>query len=111
MLDRKVKSATRPDDEFKNNTDLAKAKGNQSILPEKRENPKLSSPGGTKITDRPSSASAGQRFIGKSQNLKELFEKNWQNVNFTQKIDPASGAQTHIKSLTVLDTNKMVHED
>ena len=30
-----------------------------------------------KITDRPSSASAGQKFIGKQQNLKELFEKNW----------------------------------
>lgn len=82
-----------------------------STLPERRENAKLASPGGTKITDRPASASVGQRFIGKSQNLKELFEKNWQSVNFTQKIDPASGAQTHIKSLTVLDTNKMVHED
>jgi hypothetical protein len=32
-------------------------------------------------------------------------------VNFTQKIDPASGAQTHFKSLTVLDIAKMVHED
>jgi len=59
VLDRKVKSATRPDEDFKNNAELAKAKGNQPNLPEKRENPKINSPGGTKITDRPSSASAG----------------------------------------------------
>lgn len=71
---------------------MTKAKSIQPSFPNKRDSQKPNSPGGTKITDRPSSASAGQRFIGKSQNLKELFEKNWQNVNFTQKIDPASGA-------------------
>lgn len=108
-MDRKVKSATRADDD---ETQIPKPR---SYIPqataETRENPKLQTPGGTKITDRPSSASAGQRFIGKTQNLRELFEKNWQSVNFSQKVDPSSGHQTHIKSLTVLDTNKMVHED
>ena len=73
-----------------------------------RQNPKLLA---HKITDRPSSASAGQKFIGKTQNLKELFEKNWQSVNITQKVDPSSGEPTQIKSLTVVDTNNMVHED
>lgn len=64
-----------------------------------------------KITDRPSSASAGQRFIGKPLNLKELFAKNWQNVNVTQKVIDASGQTAQVKSLTVLDTAQMVHEE
>jgi hypothetical protein len=35
----------------------------------------------SKLNVRPSSASAGQKFIGvASQNLKELFAKNWSNV-------------------------------
>ena len=56
-----------------------------------RQNPKLLA---HKITDRPSSASAGQKFIGKTQNLKELFERNWQSVNVQNKVDPQSGEAT-----------------
>lgn len=59
MQSRKVKSATRPEE------DLPKTKATVQSTAQMRENPKLASPSGLKITDRPSSASAGQRFIGK----------------------------------------------
>ena len=42
-----------------------------------------------KIIDGPSSASAGQKFIGKQQNLKELW--SWKSVNVQHKLEPQSG--------------------
>jgi len=62
------------------------------------------------VTNRPLSASAGQRFIGKPLNLKDLFQRNWQHVNIAQKVDQ-SGQPAQIKTLTVLDINQMVNED
>jgi hypothetical protein len=46
----------------------------------------------TKLNVRPSSASAGQKFIGvASQNLKELFAKNRNSVSTQVKTDPGTG--------------------
>ena len=56
---------------------------------------------------RPFSASAGQRFIGSTQNMKDLFHRNWQRVNVTQKTDN-QGNTSQIRTLTTMDTQQMV---
>jgi len=87
---RKVKSASRGERESQqrpsgfssgNNDKSARllkhGEGNLSFQTNTQNVPYSTKNASAKITDRPSSASAGQKFIGKAQNLKSLFEKNW----------------------------------